>query len=308
LSVRCDVLVAGGGLAGLSLACALGKEGLEVVVLEPARAGTASSGAARSGAPAGPASPAGRPIALARGSARILAGIVPGAWEALEAEAAPITAIHVSQAGGPGVARIRASDHGVPALGHVVAAARLEAALAAAAAAAPGVRVRPAVLERISLGSDRVRVLAAADGDALEIEAALVVAADGGESRVREQCGIEVVRRDYRQQARVAEVGSELPPRGWAFERFTAGGPLALLPLAGDPGPGGGGRMAVVWTMPPEDARRLADAPPEAFLGALERCFGARLGVLREVAGRADSPLVLIASRRAGGGRAGRRR
>ena len=291
---RCDVVVVGGGIAGRALACALGSGGLEVVVLGARPAGEA---AARSPFEE-------RPIALAEGSRHVLRGLVPGAWVAIETAAAPITAIHVSEAGGFGYTRIRADALGVPALGYVAGASRIGAALARAAGGLPAVRFVPAEVCDLALGAERatVRALARDGGGSVRLEARLVVAADGGASRVRGLGGFQVRARDYRRHALVANVECERAPGGWAFERFTADGPLALLPLRSRPR-SGGGCCGLVWTLRDEEAHSLAAAPPAAFLRALEARFGTRLGRIHRVGERGVVPLSLAVSRRAVHGR-----
>ncbi|MCW5605903.1 MAG: FAD-dependent monooxygenase, partial [Burkholderiales bacterium] len=94
----------------------------------------------------------------------------------------------------------------------------------------------------------------------------LAVIADGGTAG-----GVTVTKTvDYRQSALTAMVSSELPHGNVAFERFTAGGPLALLPS--------GDELALVWTVDPARAQQLQALSQQAFLTQLRRHFGNRLG------------------------------
>jgi 2-octaprenyl-6-methoxyphenol hydroxylase len=116
-----------------------------------------------------------------------------------------------------------------------------------------------------------------------EIPARCVVHAEGAAPQAEEK--------RYGQDALVAAVRYAPRAASTAFERFTAEGPLALLPLAG--------RYALVWSMRPERARRLAAAPAEDFLEELARAAGSRPGRPLAVEARAVQPLVLRVTRKA---------
>jgi 2-octaprenyl-6-methoxyphenol hydroxylase len=192
--------------------------------------------------------PAFRPIALSHASRLILERV--GAWGAFPAT--PIASIHVSQAGAFGRTRMDAADAGVAALGYVTQYADLVAAL----------RARVSV-ERDAGGSfDEARLTVHAEGTA-------------GESRERQ----------YAHDAVVARIAAEPASQGMAYERFTAEGPLALLPLAGG--------WALVWSARPERAAALAQAAPQDFLAQLQRAFGDRAGRFTAVHERSRATLAL---------------
>jgi 2-octaprenyl-6-methoxyphenol hydroxylase len=192
-----------------------------------------------------PAAPAFRPIALSYASRLILERL--GAWQALRAT--PIGCVQVSQAGGFGRTRLDAGDAGVPALGYVTDYAALAAALLDAA--------RPLLVQ----------------GDPA---ARCVVHAEGWSGEAKEK--------RYGQDALVARVSTDPPAHGTAYERFTADGPLALLPFAG--------RHALIWSMPPERARALA-ADPRALLAALAEAAPAGAGTPRAAEEVTVQPLLL---------------
>jgi 2-octaprenyl-6-methoxyphenol hydroxylase len=189
--------------------------------------------------------PAFRPIALSHASRLILERV--GAWGAFPAT--PITCIHVSQAGAFGRTRMDAADAGVPALGYVTQYADLVAALRA--------RVR---VERDAVDTPR-----------------LAVHAEGTAEEARE--------RRYGHDAVVARVAAEPTSHAVAYERFTAEGPLALLPLAG--------AWALVWSARPERAAALADAAPRDFLAQLQQALGDRAGRFTAVHERSRATLAL---------------
>jgi 2-octaprenyl-6-methoxyphenol hydroxylase len=189
-----------------------------------------------------------RPITLSYASRLILERI--GVWR--ELAATPIETILVSQAGGFGRTRMDASDAGVPHLGYVLDYSALAAALRAPA-------------ERFFTNEEEattVNCTVHAEG----------VARDAEETR-------------YRQDAVVALVRTEPASQSAAFERFTAEGPLALLPLAG--------RYAVVWSASPPRAAQLAGMRDAEFLAALAAAAGRRPGKPLAVEHRAVHPLAL---------------
>ena len=251
------MVIAGGGPVGATLAVLLRRAQLRVALVEPSSKPVSAF----------------RPIALSHGSRLILERI--GLFGAIAAT--PITAIHVSQAGGFGRTLIRREDHALPALGYVcdagaVAAATLEAA-------AP-----ERVMGRVAswrAESECVRVTIDAARAAHEVAARMLVLADGGQLT-----GDDLALRDYGQTAIVARVRTEIVRQGVAFERFTDEGPLALLPFAGS-------ELALVWTVRSNRAATLAEANCEYFLAALGARFGRRLGRFVEAGPRSHHPLKL---------------
>jgi 2-octaprenyl-6-methoxyphenol hydroxylase len=147
----------------------------------------------------------------------------------------------------------------------------------------------PAKVERITPqpGGHRLEL---SDGSTLS--AALTVLADGGRSGLKEQLGIESRAAAYEQTALIANVGVSEPHRGVAYERFTADGPMALLPLPGN-------AMELVWTHSAgEEKARMAMGDGD-FLAALQRAFGDRAGRFTKVSKRYAYPLSLVTAQEA---------
>jgi 2-octaprenyl-6-methoxyphenol hydroxylase len=278
-TVQFDVAIAGGGLVGASLALALAPLGLKVALVEAV-------------APGGGDHPSfdERTTALANGSARIFRSL--GIWRHMEREATPIRRIHVSDQGRFGVARIDAAEQGLEALGYVLPNRVMGAALWQGLAAAAGIEViAPARVLGSELAGD-VRVLALEhSGTKQELRARLLVAADGARSLIREQAGIAADHWAYAQTAIISTITTQRFHDYVAYERFTAEGPIAVLPLSD-------GRCGIVWTRPPEDAARLLAIPDEAFLAELQAAFGFRLGRLLRVGVRSAYELALSRSER----------
>ncbi|MDG1579662.1 2-octaprenyl-6-methoxyphenyl hydroxylase [Pseudomonas sp. GOM6] len=272
---RVQLAIVGGGLVGASLALALQAgaraRGWKIVLVEPFAPGDAYQ----------PSYDA-RSSALSYGSRQIFERL--GLWPALAERAEAISQIQVSDQGRFGATRLSAEDEGVPALGYVLENAWMGHCLWRA--------LDPAVVEW-RCPAEVVRMEALGDGYRLHLgddsvmDCDLAVLADGGRSGLREQLGIAVRHTPYEQCALIANITPAEAHGGQAFERFTAQGPLALLPLSEQ-------RCALVWTRPPVDAERLQALPDAEFLAELQQAFGYRLGSLRQVGTRHVYPLALV--------------
>jgi 2-octaprenyl-6-methoxyphenol hydroxylase len=271
---RYDLAIAGGGLVGASLALALAPLGLRVALVE---ATTPGDGAHPSFDE--------RTTALANGSVRVFRSL--GVWQHMEREATPIRRIHVSDQGRFGAARIDASEQGLESLGYVVPNRAIGVGLHAGLRNCPELEVfAPARVLGSELIDGARRLRFELDGVERQIEARLVVAADGARSLVREQAGIGAVHWEYGQTAITATLVTQRFHDHVAYERFTAEGPIAVLPLAD-------GRCGLVWTRHPEGAERLLALPDADFLAELQTAFGFRLGRLVGVGQRQSYELGL---------------
>jgi 2-octaprenyl-6-methoxyphenol hydroxylase len=287
--------IAGGGLVGMSLAVALGRAGISVALIEAGEAQPEGQSEGHTGYDS-------RPIALSQSSRRIL--LTLGVWDSLAASVTPIKRIHVSDRGHFGFARLAAEDCDVDALGYVVAAAELGRSLEAVLRSTDGVRcLRPAIVDDVQCdGSPTARLSIAAAGDPparglpSRMEATLMVLCDGGRSALRQRLGIGVRERDYGQWGITARVEARCAHGGVAYERFTAAGPMALLPMQGK-------HCGLVWSMDAGSAERLMALDDEGFLGALREQFGTRLGGFVAAGPRSTFPLHRITATRVVGER-----
>lgn len=275
--VHVDVAIVGGGMSGavlaLSLAALKGQDGapLQILLLEA----SAPELNAHPGFDA-------RAIALSAGTCEALAR--HGLWPHLVPHCSPITHIHVSDRGHCGQTRLSAAEYGLPALGQVIELSAAGIVLQEAIAASPQIRMLcPARLEAID--PDEGGVTLALEGGA-RYRTRLLVAADGGHSFVRQHFKMPVSRHDYGQSAIIATVKTAEDPAGRAFERFTDGGPLALLPMQD-------GLSSLVWSVPRDEAQGLLALDDAAFLARLQQAFGWRLGRFVRTGARNLYPLVL---------------
>jgi len=272
---RAQLAIIGGGLVGASLALALQEgarqRGWQILLIEPHAPGSAFQPSYDS-----------RCSALSYGSQRIYEHL--GLWPVIAERAAPILDIHVSERGSFGATRLNAAEEGVPALGQVVENAWLGHCLWRALDSEVVQWRCPAQVTRMEPLEDGYR-LTLDDDSTLECD--LAVLAEGGRTGLREQLGIEVRRTPYGQTALIANVTPGERHGGRAFERFTADGPMALLPLPEN-------RCALIWTRESDEAERLAALPEREFLSELQRSFGYRLGSFRQVGARHLYPLTLV--------------
>ncbi len=265
----CDVIVAGGGLAGAAAGLALKAAGLAPLVLDAGPApepGAAFDGRAYSTPP---------------GSVNFWRGV--GVWPAVEAEAEPMRDILVSDG--------RVSEGASPLFLHFdhreVAGAGFgcmveDRHLRPAAFAALGDALRHGA-RVVSVEAEPGRAVARlADGSALS--ARLVVAADGRESPLRAAAGIGRIAWDYPQAGMVSAVSFAEPHHGVAHELFLPAGPFAILPLRGN-------RASLVWTERRAEAARIHALPDADYLSELEARFGDFLGALALEGGRWTYPL-----------------
>ncbi len=266
--------VVGGGMVGASLAAALIGSGVRLLLIEAVPFGASTQ-----------ASFDERNTALGNASRRIFEGL--GVWETLAGEAAPIRAIHVSDAGRFGSARLVAEEQGIDALGYVVPNRRIGAALWGRLERAADLLLRvPGQVEGVAIEAGGVRFDVASGAEREAVTARLVVAADGAHSQIRSAAGIEAAVEDYEQVAVVANVASDAPQGGIAYERFTPAGPLAVLPLAER-------LLSVIWACRRDDAARVLALDDANWLAELQARFGWRAGRFVRAGRRASYPLKL---------------
>ncbi len=281
MTERYDIIIAGGGMVGASLARALAPLDLRVAVVEAVEPGAAAQPSFDD-----------RSTALSRASQRAFTAM--GLWPAIAASATPIRAIHVSDRGSFGLCRIEAQEQGVEALGYVVVNRVLGETLLDSLDVQGGPDLyRPARITAVTRTAGAVTAdVAWRDGERKErLQAALLVAADGARSAVRAAVGIGMEERPYHQVAITGNLATARPHGNIAYERFTQDGPVALLPFTE-------GRSAFVWTLPPAEAERTMALDDDAFLAEFQAVFGWRLGRLSRVGRRVAYPLSLTRAER----------
>jgi 2-octaprenyl-6-methoxyphenol hydroxylase len=272
-----DALIVGGGLAGLSLATALGAAGIPTIVVDRERPATAA---------ADPFD--GRGSAIAWGSAQALRGI--GLWRLLAEHAAPINEIRVSDGASLLFLHYDHREVGGEPLGYIVENRFIRRALYARLAELPAVGLlAPALVDSLERTSGGVRAKLA---DGRTIRARLAIAADGRESPSRARAAIGATRWTYPQTGIVCSIRHDRPHRGMAHERFLPAGPFAVLPLPDSES--GEHRSSIVWTERAELAPAMMALSDAEFAQEIALRFGDSLGAIAVAGRRWAYPLSLL--------------
>ena len=270
-TIRTEIAISGGGFVGLSLGLALAKSGIDVTLADTA-----------ADLP-GPGFD-GRVSSIAPDVRRMLETL--GVW-ALIPEFQPVRDIVVSGgrlSGGASsfLLHFDAEDAGGT-LFDIVENRFLLAALRQAAAAQPNLTVlAPA---RIVTATAGAAGLSAALEDGRSIEARLLAAADGRDSALRGQFGIQIAGWSYPQAGIVCTVAHERGHEGAAQEYFLPAGPFAILPMTGN-------RASLVWTERADLARHYLALDETDFAAELRRRFTDYLGEVEPVGPRWSYPLA----------------
>lgn len=293
-ALETDIAIIGGGMAGASLALLLDKYCPQFSVTLVEQRPLPESG------PLQLPSFDARATALSAGAIDIFKSL--DVWPLLRTHCAMIERVHVSDRGHAGGAQLDERDLGdAQSLGAVVENAVLGPVLLAAVRNTGARLLAPATVTNLEIGACGAELLLQVSGAATTLCAQLVVVADGAESGLRKQLGIDQRYVDYHQQALVSTVEVDRPHCGVAYERFTARGPMALLPL---PARDGAQRMALVWTRPDGEfpAGEAAGVEPllalseRDFCKALQDEFGWRAGRILRCGERHHYPLGLSLS------------
>lgn len=265
-----DLIIVGGGMVGLALACALRHSGLDIVIVERGEPPVRSSLGRDC-----------RVSAIVMGNVNILKGL--GVWDYLEKDAGPMRSMRIWDNQEQGGIRFDGSEIGEDVLGYLIENSATQRAMHQALLESDSVEFcSPAEISEIEWLQEHV-VVKLADGRVMTTP--LIVGADGGRSWIRQQAGIGVWERDYLQKGIVATVRPERAHNGIAYQRFLPTGPLAMLPMTDE-------LCSIVWSAELGEADRLMAMSDETFLDALNVTFGPVLGRITEAGERAAFPLV----------------
>lgn len=265
-----DLVIVGGGLAGVSLACALRDTRLKIALVENRAPQPVSGWDARV-------------YAISPANADFLRRI--GAWKHLDA--ARLTAIDAMKIHGDAGAQLDFSAYqaGVAELGWIVEASLMAGELWESAKRQSNVTLfcpaQPAALAVEAAGA----TLTLADGRTLSSR--LLVGADGRDSWVRQAAGLRAIDTPYGEMGVVANYACALPHRGIARQWFRDDGVLAWLPLPGE-------RISIVWSASDALAGELLALPAAALAARVAAAGGDELGQLTQITAPAAFPLRLL--------------
>lgn len=268
-----DLLIIGGGMVGATLACALGDSSLRIAVVENY---VAPTGLPQEGFE-------NRVSAITRATQRVFD--VVGAWEGMvKLRAFAYRHMHVWDATGSGSIDFDAAEIGEPDLGLILENRVILAALLERMAQFDNVELLCPAKVQTLVRDDAGVQLTLEDGRMLQ--AKLIVGADGANSWVRQQAGIDTTGWSYDQTAVVATIRTSLNHQETCWQRFMPSGPLAFLPLSAH-------HSSIVWSVPPERATELMALDEAEFLRELQQAFGDQLGVMEASGPRGAFPLLL---------------
>ncbi|MGV3346625.1 FAD-dependent 2-octaprenylphenol hydroxylase [Enterobacteriaceae bacterium LUAb1] len=268
-----DIMIAGGGMVGLAVACGLQGSGLRIAVLEQ---NTPPSVTATS-------PPQLRVSAINAASERLLQHL--GAWPLIQSlRSTALCGMEVWERDSFGSISFDHLHNGRGNLGHIIENAVIHQALWQQASALSDVTlITPASLQQVAFGENEVF---ATLSDNHMVSARLLVAADGANSWLRRKADIPLTFWDYDHHALVANIHTALPHQSVARQVFHSEGILAFLPLQ-DPH-----LCSIVWSLPPQEATRFQGMPDAVFNQQLAVAFDMRLGLCEVASERKTFPLI----------------
>lgn len=274
-SKRYDVIITGGGLAGLTLACLLASSGMRIAVIDAADPNAPMIGDERT-------------TAISYGSQKILDQA--GVWPQVKAQGCPIRDIEILDGDSPVLLNFLSDEVGGKEFGTIVLNADIRNALNETRNQHKNIDyIAPARVSGFSLTDDAVRVqLESGEG----LTAQLAVGADGRNSFMRDWLDIECRRKDYKQTAVICIARHENPHNNVAVEHFWPGGPFAILPMSDDKD--GAHRSSIVFTEHQNGDESLKDSDRVAFNLALRARFPERYGAVEMIGERTAYPLTLV--------------
>lgn len=253
-----DLVIVGGGIVGLTLACALKDSGLNILLIE---ARMTSAAVAK-----------GQAYAVHMLSAKIFQGI--GLWDKILPNIAKYNQVRLSDADYPHVVNFQTTDLDTPELGYVAEHYALLAPLQEFVGNCANVTyLCPAEVVSTENQLDTIKINIKINETTKTIRSKLLVAADGARSPIREAAGIKTKGWKYWQSCIVAFVKPEKPHNNTAYEKFWSSGPFAILPLPEN-------RCRIVWTAPHAEAKALCALNDQEFLAELTKRYGEQMGKL----------------------------
>jgi 2-octaprenyl-6-methoxyphenol hydroxylase len=271
-----DLVIVGGGIAGLTLASALKNSGLSILLVEAKLESVAAM--------------KGQAYAVHMLSALIFQGI--GVWKEILPQIEAYRRVKLSDGDYSGTVEFSTQDIGADDLGYVAEHAALLLPLQSFVKECANVTMLcPAEVLETQYHQDAAVTTLRVGEETQLIRSRLIVAADGARSRIRQNAGIQTQGWKYWQSCIVAFVKPEKSHNQTAYEKFQASGPFAILPLPGN-------RCRIVWTAPHEEAKAMVALDDEQFLAELTQRYGNQMGKLELLGDRFIFPVQLMQSKK----------
>lgn len=277
LDEQYDVVIVGGGLIGMSMAAALAATPLKILLLEQEQMAAVHANLLDL-----------RTTGLTCSSKKVLTEA--GVWPDLVQYATPIEQLEISEVGRMGCARIDGDEHGISPIGYMLPNQQLISVLSDKLNIQKNITLlSPASVYTLRQTANEIEVAINQDGLHRAVRTSLLVGADGASSKVRQLLNIGSSYKEYKQTAIITNVQTQLAHQNKAFERFTANGPLAVLPIQDN-------HCALIWTHATEQAKDYQYMDDQSFLLNLQAAFGYRLGKFIRIGKRVMYPLSLTTS------------
>ncbi|QIW10473.1 FAD-dependent monooxygenase [Francisella sp. LA112445] len=273
MSNKYDVAIVGGGIVGLLTSLALAKTGCKIIHIEKDQLLVKNDN---------------RSIAVSYSSIAFLNTL--GLWDKVASTTQAIKKVHISDKGRYGRAEIFAKDENLPFLGAIAPMQEL------LAVALQSVTDNPNIIKSFETNvidlekkSDEYSLVVEKQEQKSIIQAELIIACDGANSSMRKMLDVEAQTTDYKQDAVVFDIQTDLDNENTAYERFMTDGVLAMLPKSET-------TMGCVWTVDREDSKAKLDLDKKEFEELVQDRFGYRLGEVKVATKPAVFPLYLVQS------------
>jgi ubiquinone biosynthesis UbiH/UbiF/VisC/COQ6 family hydroxylase len=268
-----DIVIIGGGPAGLSFACSMIGADVKVLVVEKSNIDAIANPQAD-----------GREIALTHLSLKILKKL--GVWDLInQAEVAPLREAKVFDGDSPSLLNFKSDDSSIEALGYLVPNYQVRQALYQRVQQADNITLMTeAMVDNVEYLEDHSAVLFA---DGATINAKLVIAADSRFSSIRRKMGIPALMKDFSKVMIVTKMEHENTHNNIALECFDYGQTLALLPMVGN-------ASSVVLTVTTDKSQAMLDMSETDFNAKITKDFRGELGQMTQSGERHSYPLVAV--------------
>ncbi|KFJ42547.1 FAD-dependent monooxygenase [Francisella philomiragia] len=273
MNTKYDVAIVGGGIVGLLTSLALARTGCSIIHIEKDELEVKNDN---------------RSIAVSYSSIAFLNTL--GLWDKVASKTQTIKKVHVSDKGRYGRAEIFAKDENLPFLGAIAPMRELLAVALQNVAENENIEkaFKTNVVSLQKNADDYSLVVEQEQQDKI-IQASLIIACDGASSSIRKMLNVGAQTTDYKQDAVVFDIQTDLDNDNTAFERFMTDGVLAMLPKSKT-------TMGCVWTVDREDSKAKLNLGKKEFEELVQDRFGYRLGQIEVATKPAVFPLYLVQS------------